>query len=409
MADTRSSQGRVEAAVDSVQFYPEWLERFWVRRIGDLFPAEPLDWAVAQMEEPVRRLSDLFTLDRPTTYKDYGDAEATLLAYGLYFFPQTWARVRFPIKELVEVRGWRPPMEGAVRILDLGSGMGAAGFSAAQLLQGMGYSQSARLVSIDHSGAALGFQHGLSELLSQHEVKLDMRTRRGDFRKRDVLPKPKQHSFDLILLSFSLNEAFTGCHEKKIAGWLRKLAPLLEDDGILLIVEPALKITAEKLAATQERLLKSGFHSWGPYLHNGSDPMLDDRQFWSHEVRAWSPPPSLARVNRELWRSIEDLKFSTIALSKKPPPPREPNPLQVRLVSPVARVKGLLKWAGIDNTGTRRNFEFQTRGYDRSELTALLRIQRGDLLEFSAAETVGDPPIFRITDPRDLEWHYAPE
>src|SRR5262245_61000648 len=112
----------------SAREVPADVEAFWVEQARRRAKGEPTPLAaVARATDDVAALSDLFTVARPKRFPDYG-GDAQAVAYGLWFFPQTWCRVRFPLLEAV-ARGWEPPRERPARVLDLGAGTGAAGLS----------------------------------------------------------------------------------------------------------------------------------------------------------------------------------------------------------------------------------------------------------------------------------------
>ena len=139
------------------------------------------------------------------------DPELTL-GYGLFYFPQSFLRIQFPLVEILE-RGWNPPVDRPIRILDLGAGVGAAGFGAVSLLQ----PRPVEGWALDHSEEALRIHEELSAagpLGHWHQSQIDLHhpQTRG-------LPR-----MDLILVSFTLTEMTT-----EFAGtldlWLRALHP----------------------------------------------------------------------------------------------------------------------------------------------------------------------------------------
>src|SRR5262245_42511074 len=141
----------------SVLAYPHDVERVFLDAARARAPRSTEDECVDRLAERARRLSDLFTTERPDgpdRFPDYAASEESRIAYGLLFFPQTWVRTRFALAEAVEARGWRPARPQTV-ILDLGAGLGAAGFSAAQFLVARGLADRARILAVDRSKAAL--------------------------------------------------------------------------------------------------------------------------------------------------------------------------------------------------------------------------------------------------------------
>ncbi|MEM9026649.1 MAG: methyltransferase, partial [Verrucomicrobiota bacterium] len=322
-------------------YYPPTIEAYWVREVMKAYPEEFRGDALRKLHEPIQSLSDLFTRERPNTYKNYGNREDALLGYGIFYYPQTWTRSRFPLIEAVELRGWRAPSNRPATILDIGAGMGAASSSIAQLCIQRYGSPGAELTLIDHSSEALGQTHALRGVMEREGMSLSILTRKADMRSREALPKPKEASFDLIVISFALNEAFGEHRQKEAIAWLRKLKPLLNDGGLIILIEPALKPQSESLYKISDSLINGGvYHAWGPQLHNGPCPAHYDGKYWSHEVREWTPPKSLIEVNKQLWRSVETLKFSYSVLGNQAPNHFTPSPSFFRLVSPMSQMKG---------------------------------------------------------------------
>ncbi|HSP05575.1 MAG TPA: small ribosomal subunit Rsm22 family protein, partial [Acidobacteriota bacterium] len=268
--------------------YPEWLEQWWIDRACRHYGVARLEDCVKQLEAGIRKLSDTFTVDRSETYGDYQRDPGLMLAYGLFFFPQNFARVQLPLSEVM-ARGWNRPAQGALRIVDLGSGTGAAGFGAALQLQSSG-EISIHGLAIDQSEAALQVQ----QLIASRVQGQFWTANRADLRTVDSMEQA-----DLIVASFSLNELGVDAH--------RAIDPLLErlnPRGMLLIVEPALKETSEQLESFRDRIAaEKRFWIWAPCLHSERCPLLRDGEFWCHEVRRWKAPESLVYLNRRLHRS----------------------------------------------------------------------------------------------------------
>src|SRR5690606_407732 len=108
----------------------------------------------------VERLSDLFTTDRRTDFGSYGDDRRLLLAYGLFFYPQTYTRVQFPLLEASR-RAGAFPKTGPLRVLDLGTGSGAALAGAVDSLLAMGQIE-VEAHGVDASVAALDLARRLT-------------------------------------------------------------------------------------------------------------------------------------------------------------------------------------------------------------------------------------------------------
>ena len=131
---------------ESARHYPPALEQWWVDRVNhsDVHTLENL-------HRNASVLSDHFTTKRDKGFPDYFKKPGHLLAYGLYFHPQSWVRTRFPLMEAIQHRGWQPDGDGPIQILDVGSGPGSACLSALQLLQTAFPDLNSRATAVDQS------------------------------------------------------------------------------------------------------------------------------------------------------------------------------------------------------------------------------------------------------------------
>lgn len=387
--------------------YPPVFEQFWVARASQATGEDREEWALERFEKHVARLSDLFTIDRPESFTDYTAEPDLLNAYGLFFFPQTFSRTRFPLLELLEYRGWAPPSDA--RILDLGAGLGAAGLSAATLLRDKG-AQSISLHAVDHSTKALTV---LEEQARQPELSgwLKSETTTADFRDVLNLSAVTRHKYDLIVISFAVNEAFSGGATGLIYNWLKQLSTLLSPQGVILVTEPSVRISAETLQRVRDQIAADDeLKIVAPCLHAHSCPLLRDGRFWCHEVRRWRPNWSLEYLNRKLFRDIRDQKYSFLALTSgawyQQPPADERH---FRMIAPMSVQKGHLLTAGCAADGERYEIDLQTRGLKKKQTKQLEKIERGDVVKVARLNELGGENQRRIESREEIESVYHPE
>ncbi|HMP77247.1 MAG TPA: small ribosomal subunit Rsm22 family protein [Kiritimatiellia bacterium] len=349
--------------------YPGQLEHFWreqARRAWDFLPEPAL---LDRVRPHVQALSDRFTTERTGIASDYGDDADARIAYGLFFFPQTFVRTLVVLEEC-----WRPPAEGSVRILDLGAGTGAAGLAALHRLGG----RPARLLAVDRSAGSLAVLRDAAAECNALWPGAGVETDQSDLTARS----DRTDLFDLILCSFALNElaerdpAFDG------AAWLRGLLARLAPGGLLVVIEPALKVTAQRLEALRDRVAAEGWaRIVGPCLHHGPCPLRAEGRFWCHEVRRWNPPPFAEKINRTLFRDLPHLKFSFLALAGGASSPSEPlsptDASRARLVAPMTEERGKFVTRGCAADGALHDYEVLTRHLDRDRRAAVAAIERG--------------------------------
>jgi SAM-dependent methyltransferase len=355
-------------------------------------------------------LSDLFTTDRPERFPDYAADEDLRLAYGLYFAPQTWVRVRFPLAEAVQARGWRPPADRALRVLDLGAGLGTAGWSAAQWCVENGLAPGAALLAVDRSPAALDALSDLARPDLPCTRGLHFSTRVADFADVGGSPRGDLGRHDLVVLSFALNEAFPEGSDAAARTFLLALRDALEPGGLLLVVEPALRGTSERLRALVRPLVEAGaWHVLAPDLNGRVAGPPPDPRFFDHEVRRWRSPGTVRTINRRLARSLDELTFSFLALSSAAPAPLPATPRRTRLTSPLARLKGRLACTGLDTDGARSTYDLLERHLSGDDRRRLAGAERGDHVQFPRLSPLREAAWFRVPDPSAFEIAWHPE
>lgn len=357
----------------SVPGYPDWLEQWWIRYACETLSCASVNEALPRLEKEIQKLSDRFTVNRSPDFRDIYQDKNQLLAYGLFFFPQTFVRIQFPLLEL-QMRGWKAPLGRSVRVLDVGAGSGSAGMSAARILLDAGV-DAVEVVAADRSEASLLLLRRIIRELSEFFPKTTWKTV-----VTNASSPENSGDFDLILISFALGELFADKSASAIQDWLEKKSQQVTRDGVILITEPALKETSMKLEELRDLVAaRRSLHIWGPCLHHSDCPLLKEGRFWCHEVRKWEVPQSLRSLNRHLYRSIHFLKFSFLTLGKQPPVPYSDD--YFRLISPMARMKGKYVASGCAADGRNRQYEILRRNLDKSREAFLKECERGDILK----------------------------
>jgi SAM-dependent methyltransferase len=360
--------------------------------------------------DAARALSDLFTTGRPEAFPDYfADADA-LAAYGLWFFPRTWSQVRYPLAEAVERTRWREAGASpapALRVLDLGSGAGAAGLSAAWWLLEHGLASAVELTAVDRSSDALAALRRLAADVAPARGTVSVRTTVGDLRAA-VETERRAAPFDLVVAAHAVNEAFAADGEAEEARWLSAVATLAAPTGLLLLVEPGLRATSLRLRRVVALASGGGaVFPWAPELSGKPWRPVETGRFWPHEVRPWSAPPRARAVARMLRRPEPDLTFSFALLGRTAPPPLEPSPRTFRMTSPFAGAKGRFQWTGLGADGSEHRFDLLRRAATAPDLARLRGVERGDVLHAETLVPSGEGSSWRVPSSAGLRvlWH----
>lgn len=375
--------------------YPAAAEAHWIGRAEaatDLLG----DAAFERLAHSVARLSDLFTTERPEgRFPDYFAEEDLLAAYGIFFLPQSFVRTGYALAQAMELRGWRPRGE-IPAVLDLGSGPGSCGVSVAHHLRRLGAGR-VELVAVDRSpGALAGLERFAEDFLGPAVA---VRTRVGDAAKAETWP---DGDYDAIVAGFVLNE-MAQLDPPATLAWFGALRRRLRPGGLILLLEPAPRATAERLQRLSDQVCAQGLLTRaGPELDARPCPQLLGGEHWNHESRPWAAPASAAYANRRLFRDLREVRFACALFTDATLTelPRE----AVRLVSDVQIIKGLLRFIVV-RAGALQTVEVPTRGLSKHDVKALAAtFGRGDVVTFP--EMAG--PKVRLADRADLRVLWSP-
>ena len=374
--------------------YPSSCESWWLDEAVRLAGAEDVPEALSTLEGVLGGLSDLFTVARPDAgFCDYAADPLRRAAYGLFFFPQTYVRTALQLEECRVRCGWRPPSDRTPRILDLGAGTGAAGLAVAEHLRAL----SANAIAwraVDRSAAALNSLRRMAgDLIPDFAVE----TTAGDL--RDIGGRASEQA-DVIVVSFALNECIAGLADDALVVWTRGLLDRLAPGGLLLISEPASVESWRMLLRLRSVALDcpSSFDVMAPCLHRMACPMVPDADVggFCHEVRSWAPPESVHALNRRLHRAVHVLKYSFLAVCRRPAQAVAPGHGGLaRLVTPAFFPKGRIEGVGCCADGGIRRFDALLRGLTGDERHAMGKIERGDVMEWAEPRLLGDKKTHR--------------
>lgn len=417
---------------------PEEMVQWWLAHISEQLGDDDVGRCLESLVPLVQRLSDNFVAEEGSRALDrYGSQRDMLLAYGAFFFPQTFARVQFPLAELCLARGWRPGAlseRRPLRLLDWGAGLGAASLGAIHWLRhGMHREMPDAMMSsvtstpdtthdnpsglndnsvmsieadvVELASESLKRYQGLAEALAWSDC--TWRWLQGDLRRPEGFASLQDRSWDLILASFSLNEAFepsgdNGSDVSSFVHWMQWQLQHLAPDGLLLVLEPASEVSCRRLVQARDQLVATGeARVWAPCLHQQACPMGGVEGSWCHEVRHWSVPDHLQWLNRHMHRALSHLKFGFLALGCHEPAITTPGSfgdkeaeqvqaaLTMRLVAPMTHKKGRWLTTGCAANGELWPLEIQQRQLSASTKALFKQSERGDLMAlYGKAEAI---------------------
>ncbi len=317
--------------------------------------------ALPRLEPMAEQLSKSFTDVRPEHFKKYLDDADRLTAYALFFAPQTYTRTYEALSGILTRLPTFP--KRPIRILDLGCGLGSAALAANDFFHSQGNNE-VETTCVDWSATAL---QALPEFLP------NVITQQQDLRSF----RPKG-SYDLILISFALNEIFS--HPKDALPLLHILRDNLATDApaFILILEPVVHGVTPRLLALRSMLQQVPIYAPCPHLY--ACPMLPGKDGICHDVRRFKPSRATTLLNRKLNRSISDVKYALLAFGRPGGPQAQgfEDPEFLRMISTFSKENGRLSCRACMGDGQLRHLQLPIAALTTERRHFLMRRQRGD-------------------------------
>jgi ribosomal protein RSM22 (predicted rRNA methylase) len=224
-------------------------------------------------------------------------------AYFAYNFPMNVMKVMTVAKELQDIYSNLFSHTTQLNILDVGCGDGAGMLGLSYCLRN---SIDISLTGIDASSLMLKRAQRLMGWLKDRASSVDVK-----LVKRKISPnlfKKTTQQYDIILFANSLAEI------------IELVLKCTTRDGIVIIIEPALKKLSRRLMNLRKEITETRKSSiLLPCLHAYPCALLNVRKKreWCHQSIAWEPPDFMKIINRGLNREIDHLKFSYLVIAKK--------------------------------------------------------------------------------------------
>lgn len=368
----------------------------------------------------VKKLSDLFnrinrvaqTIEQEATLDPYWKQSSNpthlRLAYFLYFMPCNLFRVASVWSELSRL-GYRWSGGSRLKGIEFGAGpaAGATGVAAGEKFAPLGIPSSGdwALIERDRATLKLGAEWATRYFTEQGfadwGTRTFHRTIEPDKKGQGFLP-PTAPRFNVWVMSYFLNELLEEESIPKIAALLMDAwENHLEDEAIILLVEPALKLQSRKLLRLREELIElsqkrksSWFKILLPCLGHQACGALAEEGDWCHEEVTWWRPPYLKTIDQMGGLDRRTLPFSYLAIAKSPRAREELLPALAhadprgtqRLVSPAHNEGNEVEFFVCGQEGKRR-----ARFHPSSEEE---KPGRGDIL--TGVEIRGDKNASRI-------------
>jgi hypothetical protein len=382
---------------------PEW-EAVLARALGR--SVDPRSLAIM-----VERLSRIYNGEPDATPLARADA---LAARALFWFPRDLRKVALAAHELVAANALP---RRALRIVDLGAGLGATSLGWLRALAGTAV-ETARIDAIDHDAEALARMHAIAKEASRAKLLAPLppiTTSIADFREASAIRAALQDASapcDVLLIGSALVEATRDAGDESARGALVAKhvhdaidAVNLAADGTVVIIEPATRAETRALHHARAQLIAGGLHVFAPCTHQGACPMLERDRDWCHEDLAADLPEWLVPIARAAGLRWEGLTFSYLVMQRASDHSvgslaARPGYVPARLVSQPRATKGKTEsFASVAGRGARLMQLDRSVKRDAGEHRALADSARGDVV--GLREEVLVDAVVRV-EPRDV-------
>ena len=362
--------------------YPRELCEWWWKKTLQQWPEHGQEKILNLLREEIVRQSDRFNKTREFDPSSYGARDLSILAYGNFYTPRTFAACGFSLAEAFNYRGWRAPGKGPLRVLDLGCGSGASSLAVLFYLRNWGIENPVQLDAWDYSGKSLVFLRNIHRENSHLWQDTRITTERKDLRYLE--DSSIKERYDLIISSYAINEWLERADQAHRAEVIKKAGSWLKESGYLLLMEPAEGevCRAQQGASSQAVENNDRLHLVAPYFNGTPCPLWKtESKYFSHEVRPCIPPPMVEQINHHLNLEIREIKFGMSILARNPGRMLPDSSGVLRIISPVRKRKGTLSFWGIGVAGKEIQYEWQRRNLSKEDQKNLLSLQRGDIIE----------------------------
>lgn len=220
--------------------------------------------------------------------------EENEIAYLSYNFPMNVAKVIW-IMNLI--KNLSILNREKLRVLDLGCGEGAGSIGIYSVFG----DKIKYFKGIDNSYERLKYYDEFMKITETDFESINMNI--NDVNNMNL------NEFDIIISSNLLYEIGI---DKSIR-FINKLLRKMNNDTILILVEPALKESSQILMNIRDDIIKKNFVI--PCSHKGSCPLIL-KDGWCYKVLRWVYPLFMEIINRKLFRDLR-LKFSYLVIKKE--------------------------------------------------------------------------------------------
>jgi ribosomal protein RSM22 (predicted rRNA methylase) len=245
---------------------------------------------------------------------DYLRSKEIREAYMLYYMTTNLLKIIPPLRELSYSNFFE--QTSPLRVLDLGSGTGAAIWGLLSYLHDEGKATAPDITLTD----SLTENLSEAENFSRHFIKQfpgiipRLSFEKFDLRKPGDIPEKIKSigMFHLITIMNVLNEL----DEAGDSALLETLMSLLDEHGAIIMIEPATRTQSRRLLRFRDLAVQQGATIYSPCTRQGNCPALIKEDDWCHTEVEWKRPSFIEAIDDRVGTLRLSLKSTYMILRK---------------------------------------------------------------------------------------------
>ncbi len=261
---------------------------------------------IASNAEIILRISEGLTTKRGEFLaSDYLRSKEIRRAYALYYMTTNLLKIVPPLRELSFSSFFERP--SSLKILDLGTGTGAAVWGALGYIQEVYPGTHSEVMMTDSLKENIQEAENTGKhFASSFGIKPSLRFDQFDLRTPENIPQAVKDlaPYDLITMMNVLNEL----GESKDTLLLETLLSLLDEHGAIIMIEPATRSESRRLLRFRDLAVTMNATIYSPCFRQADCPALLRKDDWCHTDYAWERPAFI--------KAIDDI-VGTLRLSLK--------------------------------------------------------------------------------------------
>lgn len=298
-----------------------------IENIKELYPKANLK--PTHLAENVSILSDNFVKSKQN--QDYLNSLDAYFAYLLYFMPINMLKLPYMLDK-IDLSGHKE-----LNILDCGTGTGTFSFASVDYFAQHYPDTELNLTLLDSAGSHIEKTRNLFTHMIQNGSINGVKGTR--FIVSDIGSMNLPDRYDVIILGNVVNEL----DENTYLALIQKLKKLLNDDGHIILIEPALKKLSQKALLFRDVATKSGLFPIFPCIQTIETPSLCpalSQDEWCHQSHTIDKDKWISGIDKYTGFIKDDIRYTGIVFSLKAV---VDNPNAWRVVSELMDEKGLSK------------------------------------------------------------------